>query len=162
MAEQHGANAESISVTTMSAVERLGSICRVLDEQCDEVVTRFAIAEAVIQALRAENASLAVSLLAMERGRDAAILEAGALKVELATLRAAEQATRDMLHAQEEVLARTGLSGGFDEAWYLREYPDVRIAVEQGRFRSGLQHYLIHGHKEAKRQPMPLFTADSR
>ena len=162
MAEQHRANVEPRSATAMSDVERLGSICRALEEQCDAVVARFAAAEAVIQALRTEKAALAASLLEVERERDAAFSEAAALKGELATSRAARQATQDLQHAQEVLLARIGLSGGFDEIWYLREYPDVRAAVEQGRFRSGLQHYLLHGHKEARRQPMPPVVAEPR
>jgi hypothetical protein len=42
----------------------------------------------------------------------------------------------------------------FDEEWYLRRYPDVAKAVSEGRGKSGLQHYLVHGRREG-RLPVP-------
>jgi septal ring factor EnvC (AmiA/AmiB activator) len=159
--EHHRTKPEPRSVAAMSDVERLDSICRVLEEQCNAVAGRFATAEALVQRLRTEKELLAVALLEMERERDAAFAEIAALKAERATLQAAEQARRDLQHAQETALARTGLSSGFDEAWYLGEYPDVRAAVEQGRLSSGLQHYLIQGHKE-QRKPEPPTAAETR
>jgi MoaA/NifB/PqqE/SkfB family radical SAM enzyme len=38
----------------------------------------------------------------------------------------------------------------FDEAWYVREYPDVREAVAKGRFASGLEHFIRHGRAEGR------------
>ncbi|HEV2301189.1 MAG TPA: HAD-IIIC family phosphatase [Stellaceae bacterium] len=42
----------------------------------------------------------------------------------------------------------------FDEEWYLYSNKDVARAVEEGRGRSGLQHYLSHGRREG-RSPLP-------
>ena len=152
--EHHRAEPELRSVAAMSDVERLGSICQILEEQCGAVVARLGNARIVIQALQADNTRLTAVLHEIERERDAALAEVAILKAELAALQASEQATRDLQHAQEAALARTGLSSGFDEVWYLDQYPDVRAAVEQGQLASGLQHYLLHGHKE-QRKPKP-------
>jgi 2-polyprenyl-3-methyl-5-hydroxy-6-metoxy-1,4-benzoquinol methylase len=46
----------------------------------------------------------------------------------------------------------------FDEQFYLKENPDVARAVKRRQFRSGHQHYLKHGKREARR-PRP-FTAE--
>lgn len=43
----------------------------------------------------------------------------------------------------------------FDEAWYLSEYPAVAEIVRAGGFRSGWQHYHIHGRHEG-RHPAPV------
>ena len=40
---------------------------------------------------------------------------------------------------------------GFDETWYLKNYPDVAGAVRSGVFRSGLQHYRAFGKAEGRR-----------
>jgi septal ring factor EnvC (AmiA/AmiB activator) len=157
--EHHQANAnpEPRSAAAMSDVERLGSICQVLEEQCDAVVARLGNAKT----LQADNTRLTAALLEVERERDGALAEVAALKTELAKLQAAEQAARDLLYDQDAALAQIGLSSGFDEAWYLRKYPDVRTAVEQGRLSSGLHHYLIQGHKE-QRKPVPPVAAETR
>src|SRR5271167_1546340 len=39
---------------------------------------------------------------------------------------------------------------GFDEAFYLMQYPDVHNAVKRGEFPSGLAHYLAHGKYEGR------------
>jgi hypothetical protein len=44
---------------------------------------------------------------------------------------------------------------GFDEKWYLAEYPDVKEAVLAGMFSSGLSHYLAYGRRE-RRRPGPI------
>lgn len=44
-------------------------------------------------------------------------------------------------------------ASGFDEEGYLRLNPDVRHAVELGRFESGYAHYVLHGHIEGR--PLP-------
>lgn len=36
----------------------------------------------------------------------------------------------------------------FDEAWYLRTYPDIRAAVSVGTVASAHQHYIRHGYYE--------------
>ena len=46
----------------------------------------------------------------------------------------------------------------FDEAWYLRRYPDVADAVRAGRFRSGFDHYCRIDHQN--RSPHWLFDTD--
>ena len=38
----------------------------------------------------------------------------------------------------------------FDEAWYLRSYPDVGQAIARGAFKSAREHYLRHGHVEGR------------
>jgi len=43
----------------------------------------------------------------------------------------------------------------FLEDGYLSENPDVRVAVGQGNFDSGLGHFLDHGSKEGRRQRSP-------
>jgi SAM-dependent methyltransferase len=45
---------------------------------------------------------------------------------------------------------REAAIGGFDEAFYLDEYPDVCEAVGQGLFASGLEHWLVHGRREGR------------
>ena len=40
---------------------------------------------------------------------------------------------------------------GFDEAWYLRRYPDIARAVANGGCASGLAHYRAHGRGEGRR-----------
>ena len=39
----------------------------------------------------------------------------------------------------------------FDEAWYLRMYPDVAEAVKTGAFKSGRQHFIEVGYFEGRR-----------
>jgi hypothetical protein len=39
-----------------------------------------------------------------------------------------------------------------DEAWYLRTYPDVKIAVERQRFASGQEHFEADGYRETPSQ----------
>lgn len=43
----------------------------------------------------------------------------------------------------------------FDEEWYLSEYPAVAGVVRSGGFRSGWEHYVLHGRAEG-RHPVPL------
>jgi FkbH-like protein len=50
--------------------------------------------------------------------------------------------------------ARANLNIDFDEDWYLRQNRDVAQAVNEGGFRSGLQHFLAHGLAEG-RSPLP-------
>jgi hypothetical protein len=45
----------------------------------------------------------------------------------------------------------------WNEEFYLRKYPDIAQAVRKGRFRSGLEHYQVHGAIE-KRTPAPRGT----
>jgi hypothetical protein len=42
-----------------------------------------------------------------------------------------------------------------DEEWYLREYEDIRQAVEEGRVASGKQHFVTDGYFEG-RVPFPM------
>jgi pimeloyl-ACP methyl ester carboxylesterase len=39
----------------------------------------------------------------------------------------------------------------FDEAFYLRTYPDIAAAVAAGKLQSGEQHFLKHGRRERRR-----------
>ncbi|WP_041785580.1 Ig-like domain-containing protein [Rhodospirillum centenum] len=50
--------------------------------------------------------------------------------------------------------------GAFDEAFYLAQWADVRAAVADGRFQSGLEHYLAFGQAEG-RDPTPLFDEEA-
>lgn len=49
----------------------------------------------------------------------------------------------------------------FDEYFYLRRYPDVRMAVLRGKFRSGVQHYRECGRGEG-RQMNPISNDEPR
>lgn len=48
---------------------------------------------------------------------------------------------------------------GFDEALYLSRYSDVAVAVRNGNFASGWEHFQLYGEKEG-RDPNALFDAD--
>jgi hypothetical protein len=37
-----------------------------------------------------------------------------------------------------------------DEDFYLTEYPDVREAIMQGRFRDAQQHFIKQGYREGR------------
>jgi hypothetical protein len=53
-------------------------------------------------------------------------------------------------------LIRTLLQGiEVDEAWYLRQYPDVAEAIARGRVKSAKQHFLNDGYFEG-RMPFPI------
>jgi len=39
---------------------------------------------------------------------------------------------------------------GFNEAYYLNMYPDVKNAVKAGKFSSGFEHYVLMGKKESR------------
>ena len=39
----------------------------------------------------------------------------------------------------------------FDESWYLAANPDVALAVRNGVFETGRQHYSLHGRREGRR-----------
>lgn len=45
-------------------------------------------------------------------------------------------------------------AAGFDEAWYLQAYPDIRSGIAAGHFASGLDHYQQWGRAEG-RLPYP-------
>lgn len=44
----------------------------------------------------------------------------------------------------------------FDEAFYLRTYPDVKDAVTKGWFTSGYDHYIKHGKAEGRKPKASL------
>jgi hypothetical protein len=46
--------------------------------------------------------------------------------------------------------AEDAAAAGFNEAWYLAEYPDVAEALRRGDLRSGLEHFLAFGRKEGR------------
>jgi hypothetical protein len=48
----------------------------------------------------------------------------------------------------------------FDEEWYLKTYPDVRDAVNNGRARSGRQHYIDSGYFECRLPGLFGFQAE--
>jgi hypothetical protein len=45
-----------------------------------------------------------------------------------------------------------------DEAWYLREYPDVADAIKAGEFKSAKHHFIENGYFEGRRPH--LFDVD--
>jgi hypothetical protein len=47
----------------------------------------------------------------------------------------------------------------FDEAWYLRRYPDIAEAIAKGELGSGFEHYTRHGQAEG-RLPCAPFNAE--
>lgn len=47
----------------------------------------------------------------------------------------------------------------FDESYYLSNNADVVLAISQGHFTSGLQHYQLHGGKSELRDPNATFDA---
>jgi len=51
------------------------------------------------------------------------------------------------------VFATKGDTGRFDEAWYLREYPDIAKSVAEGRIESGYAHWIKHGRNEGRNAP---------
>ncbi len=44
-----------------------------------------------------------------------------------------------------------GADAAFDEAWYLKAYPDVAMAIEAKIVKSALEHYLRHGKAEGRK-----------
>ena len=44
----------------------------------------------------------------------------------------------------------------FDEAWYLEKYPLIAEVVRQGGFKSGWQHYVLHGRFEGRIPVRPM------
>ena len=56
------------------------------------------------------------------------------------------------MHARFSALENTSTESavaakvGVDEEWYFQAYPDVRAAVEDGRFKSAPHHYRMHGN----------------
>ena len=55
------------------------------------------------------------------------------------------------------ILETAVLALGFEEAWYLNKYPDIRKAVEAGEMPSALYHYVAYGFREG-RQPYPIIV----
>jgi hypothetical protein len=49
---------------------------------------------------------------------------------------------------------------GFDEAFYLRTYPDVAKAIQDGSFPSGRDHFERHGRDERRRFRMRIERSD--
>jgi hypothetical protein len=47
-----------------------------------------------------------------------------------------------------------------DEAWYLRQYPDVRDGIARGGHQSAAQHYRHHGYLEGRLPADPAVDED--
>jgi chromosome segregation ATPase len=137
----------------MSEIDRLRSLCAEFAAVCDAVVARIAAAHQTIREQRSQIAALAASYAEAERHRKNAVTEAAALKAEASRLQATVKDLTQQLAAMEQAAAEAS-AATFDEEWYLRTYPDVRAAVEQGVTLSGRQHYELHGRNEG-RQPLP-------
>jgi hypothetical protein len=69
--------------------------------------------------------------------------------------RALGRAEGSLVTISEPLLKRliTGLiiKGFFDEKWYLNSYPDVEIAIDEGRVANALEHYASTGYYEGRR-----------
>jgi hypothetical protein len=65
------------------------------------------------------------------------------------------------MHARFSALENTSTESavaakvGVDEEWYFQAYPDVRAAVEDGRFKSAPHHYRMHGFFEGRLPSKP-------
>ncbi len=55
-----------------------------------------------------------------------------------------------MLYGQYEGRLPGPLAVGFDESYYLNEYPDVAAAVNDGTYISGFEHYALFGYFEGR------------
>ena len=55
-----------------------------------------------------------------------------------------------------------GQVSGFDEAWYLRTYPDIATAVRGGVCPSGLRHYQLWGWREGREPGDPAASFAGR
>ena len=45
-----------------------------------------------------------------------------------------------------------------DAEWYLSQYPDVRAGIQDGRFKSALDHYRAHGYFEKRLPSKPVIN----
>lgn len=61
--------------------------------------------------------------------------------------------TAALLRAEPASLRPLAPPPDFDEPAYLRDNPDVRAAVQGGRFSSGFEHYWLHGRSEGRPRP---------
>jgi hypothetical protein len=43
-----------------------------------------------------------------------------------------------------------------DEAWYLSQVPELRRDLQSGKFKSALDHYLLHGYLEGRLPERPI------
>ena len=53
-------------------------------------------------------------------------------------------------HLRQATATPVITENNFDEANYLARYPDVVLAIQEGRFISGWQHFAAHGKKEGR------------
>ncbi|MBL6455897.1 hypothetical protein JMJ55_11230 [Belnapia sp. T6] len=113
-------------------------------------------ARAEAERLQQDATMLITARAEAENARNRAIEETMALRVELMRLRAGAEPRRkpDLSATPAPAPAAPGEPVAFDEAWYLKTYPDVRAAVAAEIFSSGLDHFLQHGRAEG-RQPLP-------
>lgn len=64
------------------------------------------------------------------------------------------------LAAQTRMAQLLGLDQtGFNEAYYLKRYPDVAAAVAAGDFTSGAEHYMKHGKAEGRKVLDPSYSS---
>ena len=52
--------------------------------------------------------------------------------------------------AATDMHTRITQEDSFDEAWYLKQHPDIAAVVDAGDFKSGWEHYLHHGASEGR------------
>lgn len=67
--------------------------------------------------------------------------------------RAAATFLKDQLGRDSTTLESTLTPPDFDEAYYLRQNPDVAAAISDGRLGSAYEHYIRYGRREGRNRP---------
>jgi hypothetical protein len=67
--------------------------------------------------------------------------------------RAAATFLKDQVGRDSTTLESTLTPPDFDEAYYLRQNPDVAAAVSDGRLASAYEHYIRYGRREGRNRP---------
>lgn len=110
---------------------------------------------AAVDTLEAQQARMGDELAALRSGQPAAASPRTAAPVPApapATPEVKATPDREMKRETDEAAPRE-----FDEAWYLKTYPDVAAAVQSGALRSGFSHWTESGKAEG-RIPPPGYT----
>jgi hypothetical protein len=61
---------------------------------------------------------------------------------------------KEQLGRDTTVLEATLTPPDFDEAYYLRQNPDVATAISDGRLGSAYEHYIRYGRREGRNRPI--------
>jgi hypothetical protein len=68
--------------------------------------------------------------------------------------RAAAALLRDQFARDSTTLDAIAIPPDFDDAFYLRQNPDVAAAVAEGKLSSGYDHYIRYGRREGRNRPV--------